>query len=109
MVKFLVSYDLHDANAFEYQDLIDEIEKFTPSCHLQKSVWLISSDLERTEIVRHLIPYVSGDDKLFVINMSNEFHYFGSIGGNMSELYDTNPVSEDILRFRGTKLRNKSN
>lgn len=80
-----------------------------PLSHLQKSVWIISSNLERTEIVRQLIPYVSNDDKLFVIKMSDEFHYFGSLDSNMRKLYDIGDVSEDILQFRGTKLQNKSN
>ena len=71
MTKYLVTYDLRgrDETSKDYEDLIKEIKSFD-HVKLQKSVWLIKSDLEASEIRDLLKLWTDDNDRLYVTPIS---------------------------------------
>ena len=65
MKIYLISYDLSKPEQ-DYEGLISAIEKFSAPLHIQKSVWLIDTDLKTLQIYSMLKPFADKDDKLFI-------------------------------------------
>jgi len=65
---FVIAYDLrspHDT-AEDYERVIAQIKTAPSWCHLEKSVWLVDSALNASEIRENLRPVLNSGDRLFV-------------------------------------------
>lgn len=67
MKIYLISYDLSKPEQ-DYEGLIGAIEKFD-CLHIQKSVWLIDTNLKTLQIYSMLKPFTDKDDKLFICSL----------------------------------------
>jgi len=67
-VVHLVTYDLvgQYRPPADYAAIEDAIKSIGPWCHLQKSVWLVESELLDSDLAARLRPYTYLPDKLWV-------------------------------------------
>jgi hypothetical protein len=65
---FLIAYDLHSPSDTpqDYERVIGHIKAKFNWCHLEKSVWLVESALNATEIREQVKPFINPTDALFV-------------------------------------------
>jgi hypothetical protein len=71
MGTYLVGYDL-DKPGQDYADLIAAIKNLGAWWHHLDSTWLVVCDLDHKQIRDHLKAYMDVNDKLLVINVSND-------------------------------------
>lgn len=69
MTTYIICYDLAKPGQ-DCPDLIKAIQAYGAYCHLQKSVWLIVSEVESSVIRENLKRYLNNNDKLFVAQVS---------------------------------------
>ena len=70
---YLVTYDLKSPNdtSVDYTRVISAIKALYPVwCHLEESVWLVSSSADSASIRESLKPYLYDKDVLFVARLS---------------------------------------
>jgi len=75
-VVYIVAYDLKSPNNTEgdYQRVRGAIKQLGAHwCHIEKSVWLITSDDAASEIRDELKKYLSSSDILFVAKMTGSW------------------------------------
>jgi hypothetical protein len=75
-VVFVVAYDLVEPNdtAENYDKIISAIKSLYPSwCHVEQSVWLVSSPLSAADIRESLKPHVHKGDVLFVARLEGNW------------------------------------
>lgn len=84
---YVVAYDLkspHDT-ADDYDRVIGAVKDFGSTwCHLEKSVWLIVSDADASDIRDELKRYLYDTDLLFVAKMAGNWASF-NMGSKRSE------------------------
>lgn len=70
--KFLVTYDLVGTSetSSDYTKLIETIKSFPSWGKIQKSVWLVKTNLSATEVRDALSARMDGDDRLMVIGVT---------------------------------------
>jgi hypothetical protein len=71
MSTYLVGYDL-DKPGQDYSDLVESIKGLGPWWHHLDSTWLVVSDLDYKQVRNQLKQYLDTNDKLLVINVSND-------------------------------------
>jgi len=73
----LVNYDLKSGEnrSLDYQYLKEQINSLGHCLHIQKSSWLVDTDMTFEDICRSLIAYVEAEDNLIVVEVGKE--YFG--------------------------------
>lgn len=77
----LVTYDLVKPET-DYEDLISAIKAYPDWCHVQKSVWLISSD-DGCDVIRdNLRRFMDSDDRIFVSEQTGVAAWYGAICKN---------------------------
>lgn len=105
MNTFILAYDLYDAEAYDYQVLIEQLEKMD-SDHLQQSVWLVNWDGNTDKLLAHLAPFLSKDDSVFLgLLDKNDFsNYLGEKGKNIT-IIDSDPFDDNY--DWGSKLPKK--
>jgi hypothetical protein len=72
---FIVAYDLRSPNdtSQDYERVIAHIKSNFNWCHLQKSVWLIESPLNATEIRESIRPTLYSNDVLLVARLQGNW------------------------------------
>ncbi len=72
---FLIAYDLRSPNDTpeDYERVIGRIKTKFNWCHLEKSVWLVESALNATEIRELIQPFVHSMDALFVARLQGNW------------------------------------
>lgn len=74
MKTYLISYDLiRPETSLGYTNLINAIKSFGPWAKPLESLWLIKSDLTSLQIVNNLSKYTDNNDKLLVIEVTNDW------------------------------------
>lgn len=79
----IVTYDLISPNdtAADYERVIEGIKSTYPTwCHLEKSVWIVTTEQTATEVRDTLKPFLYSTDVLFVGRLSGNWGSF-----NLSE------------------------
>ena len=68
---FVIAYDLQTPNdtAEDYTRVITQIKSAFTWCHLEKSVWLVDSALNASEIRENVKTALNDGDKLFVARL----------------------------------------
>jgi len=66
MTTYLISYDLPEPER-DYAALEKAIQAYGIFCHLQNSVWLISTEENATAIRDSLKQHLDENDKLFIV------------------------------------------
>jgi hypothetical protein len=77
-VIFVVTYDLKTPNDTEsdYQRVFAAIKSCGPWCHIEKSVWLVRSDLDASEIRDYLKKSLYSTDVLFIGRLTGNWASF---------------------------------
>jgi hypothetical protein len=72
---FVVAYDLHTPNDTpqDYERVIAQIKYDFSWCHLEKSVWLVDSALNASEIREKIRTALSQSDRLFVARLQGNW------------------------------------
>lgn len=72
---FVIAYDLRSPNdtAEDYERVIASIKASFSWCHLQKSVWLVESALNASEIRESIKPALCSGDELFVARLQGNW------------------------------------
>ena len=72
---FVVAYDLHSPNdtGEDYERVIKCIKDDFNWCHLEKSVWLVESALNASEIRESIKPALHNGDRLFVARLQGNW------------------------------------
>lgn len=73
---FIVTYDLVEPNDTpkNYESLIEGIKSvFSTWCHIEKSAWLVKSDMKASEVRETLKAYLHEGDILFVGGLSGKW------------------------------------
>jgi hypothetical protein len=60
----LVTYDLEASN--DYESVIEAIERLGPAVEVQRSVWVVASDLTARDAFDHVAGVLASDDRLYV-------------------------------------------
>ena len=78
-VVYVISYDLQAPNdgPEDYERVIETIKTNFTWCHLQKSVWLVRSDLSASEIRDKIISSLRDGDELFVGRLEGNWASWG--------------------------------
>lgn len=71
MPSFIISYDLSKPIA-DYENLTEELKKFSGWCHLHKSVWLVTTTANSEQVYDKLSKHLDKDDKLFVCQLAHK-------------------------------------
>lgn len=79
MKVYLISYDLLKPEQ-DYEGLISAIEELDSAIRIQKSVWLIDTNLDEKEIFRRLYRYIDSNDRIFICPLE-----FKNVIGNFTE------------------------
>lgn len=76
---FLITYDLINPNDTpqDYERVIADIKAKFNWCHLEKSVWLVESALNASEIRESVKTTLYGTDKLFVARLQGNWASWG--------------------------------
>lgn len=72
----VVAYDLRSPNdtADDYKSVIDAIKAdFSSWCHIEKSVWLIDTNMDAGEVRDHLKAVLHDKDVLFVARLNGNW------------------------------------
>jgi len=69
---FMISYDLNDPGQ-KYDKVFEIIETFGSYIKLQKSFWLIRTDLTPNEMTDKLNAVLDSNDSLFICELTNSF------------------------------------
>jgi hypothetical protein len=75
----IIAYDLRKPNdtAEDYARVIDAIkEKFPTWCHLEKSVWLVETSIEASDIRDFMMTLVNDNDRIFVACLAGSWASF---------------------------------
>jgi hypothetical protein len=74
-VTFVIAYDLREPNdtSQDYERVIAHIKKEFTWCHLQKSVWLVESALDASEIRESIKSTLYPNDVLFVARLQGNW------------------------------------
>jgi hypothetical protein len=72
---FVVAYDLREPNdtSQDYQRVIEHLKANFNWCHLQKSVWLVDSALNASEIRENIRTTLYQADMLFVARLQGNW------------------------------------
>ncbi len=76
----VIAYDLHEPNdtAQDYERVIIAVKnKFPTWCHLEKSVWLVSSSLSAREVRDFMKTCINNADTVFVGRLSGNWGSWG--------------------------------
>jgi len=84
MATYIIGYDLTEPGR-DYADLTKAIQAYGAYCHLQKSVWLIVSEVEAAVIRENLKRYLDSNDKLFIAKVSAPAAWTENHGDKISE------------------------
>ena len=76
MSAYEICYDLQ-APGQKYDRLIEKIKSYGIWCHLQQSVWVVSTTQSAKEIRDNLATCLDSNDKLFVARLSGEAAWIG--------------------------------
>lgn len=76
MSTLLITYDLLQSGQ-NYARLIEKIKSYRTWCHLQQSVWLISTDSTCVQVRGHLSESIDSNDKLFVAKLGEDAAWIG--------------------------------
>lgn len=76
MSAYIVTYDLH-AQGQNYDCLIAKLKTYPSWFHMQKSVWIVTSNNTATQIRDHLNGCLDRNDKLFVGKLNGEAAWIG--------------------------------
>lgn len=81
IMMYLIAYDLIDENtcSSDYVNLYKKLETLGYCCHVQKSVWLLHSNLTAERVYHMLIGWIKDEDKLIVSEIKDQF--FGWVPG----------------------------
>ena len=70
----LISYDLFDADYWEYDILYDELKSLN-AAHIQESVWVIPYDDDAIKLAQYLAPCLHSKDRLNILSYQNNDYY----------------------------------
>ena len=76
MSTLLVTYDLHKQGQ-NYECLIKKLKAYPGWCHLQQSVWLITTNNTCVQVRDNLNSCLDSNDKLFVAKLQGEAAWSG--------------------------------
>ncbi|MCW3781359.1 hypothetical protein [Defluviimonas salinarum] len=79
MSTLMVTYDLLNQGQ-NYDCLIKKIKAYPGWCHLQQSVWLISTSNNCVQVRDNLSSCLDANDKLFVAKLQGEAAWRGHSG-----------------------------
>lgn len=71
MATLLVGYDL-DKPGQDYTKLVDKLNSFPAHWHCLDSTWMVVADLTPEQLRDQLQPLIDQNDKLLVIDVSND-------------------------------------
>jgi hypothetical protein len=83
----LITYDLQSPNdsSEDYERVIGAIKALYKTwCHLEKSVWLVSTDQNAAQVRDAIKPYLYSADILFVAKLSGNWASF-NVGSKRTE------------------------
>lgn len=75
---YIVSYDLHRANPDEYEELADELKKYT-GYHTLESFWFVKTHKTAQQVFDDLKKYIDPQDKLIVIQCMKGAEFAGNL------------------------------
>lgn len=72
---FVIAYDLQSPNdrAEDHERVIAQIKSAFSWCHLEKSVWLVDSALNASEIRDNIKSVLNSGDRLFVAKLQGNW------------------------------------
>lgn len=76
MTGYIVAYDLNKEGQ-NYECMTKKLEAYGTYCHLQRSVWIISTKKSAKEIRDNLSECIDSNDKLFVGALTGEAAWQG--------------------------------
>lgn len=76
MTTYIVTYDLH-SHGQNYDCLFKKLKSYPRWCHMQGSVWVVTSNNTAAQVRDHLSPCLDKNDKLFVGKLSGEAAWVG--------------------------------
>ncbi|MCC4240377.1 hypothetical protein [Thalassospira povalilytica] len=88
MPAYIVCYDLHTPGQ-KYECLEKKIKAYGTWCHLQQSVWIVSTNQNSVSIRDNLKACLDSNDKLFVGRLSGEGAWMGYVKKTSDWLMDT--------------------
>lgn len=88
MPAYIVCYDLHTPGQ-KYECLEKKIKAYGTWCHLQQSVWIVSTTQNSVSIRNNLKACLDSNDKLFVGCLSGEGAWTGYVKKTSDWLMDT--------------------
>lgn len=102
----LVSYDLHDAETWEYSVLIDEIRTLN-GVQIQESVWAVPYADDATKLAERLAPYLHSNCRLHILSYDNvDVYNYNSI--DQARIRETIGTKTTLVHFAwATKLPRK--
>lgn len=76
---YVIAYDLQKPNdkPKNYERVTETINANFTWCHLQKSVWLVRSELSASEIRDILAPHLKNGDVLFIARLKGNWASWG--------------------------------
>ena len=86
----LVTYDLKTPNdtSENYDRIIGAIKACGAWAHIEKSVWLLESNLTSVQLRNHLRSYLSANDPLFVAAIHGDWAGYNLDSGRVQWLKD---------------------
>ena len=81
MTCYLISYDLL-APGRNYEALYEAIKAFGTWAHVHESLWAVVTDKSAAELRDHLLQFLDGNDRLFLVKSGVEAAWRGTICKN---------------------------
>lgn len=88
MPAYIICYDLHTPGQ-KYECLEKKIKAYGTWCHLQRSVWIVSTTQNAAAIRDNLDRCIDANDKLFVARLAGEGAWVGFSQETSKWLQDT--------------------
>lgn len=76
MSAYIVTYDLHKQGQ-NYDCIIAKLKAYPTHWHMQRSVWIISTNQSAAQVRDSLQSCLDSNDKLFVGKLSGEAAWYG--------------------------------
>lgn len=70
MACYIISYDLIKER--NYDALYDALKSYRTWAKITESTWAVVTDKSATEVREHLLKFIDGDDRLFVVKSGVE-------------------------------------
>lgn len=100
-MKCVVVYDLKKGPPEEYTELIAALEKLQYNRHVQKSVWVVATELSSEVLYKQLRQHLKTGDKLLILQLANDGHH-ASDRSMMAELLQSEATRPAVVASPNT-------